>query len=302
MQKEINNLNKVRVVNTIVFVVFCFAIGEVTAILLTGLIYNVNSFQIFETLKELSQTNRSSLILFSLFSTLFRFIIIPGLYLALTNKTSLSFLWINGKVHLTPMLLTILIVVAFMPCTSILIDLNGRLEFPVWLSKVEAYFRTAEEKAYHLRSQLFVFRELKDLMVVILIVAIIPGIAEEFFFRGIVQSQLHNILKNHHYTIFLSAIIFSSFHFQFYGFIPRMVLGMVLGYIFYWSNNIWYPVIMHITNNVIGVVGVYLLGPQIPDPHSKGSMPVILIIPSIVVSILIILNLKRILIVTSIPK
>ena len=252
-------------------------------------------------IKEPSHANRSVLILLSCFSTLFRFMIIPSLYLLLTDKTSLRFFWISGKVRFTPMLLTIMVVLTLLPVTSILIDLNYRLEFPNWLSEVEAYFKNGEEKAYHLTSHLLVFREPKDLTIVILIVAIIPGIAEEFLFRGIVQSQLQNILKNRHYAILFSAALFSFFHFQIYGFIPRMVLGMLLGYIFYWSKNIWYPVIMHITNNLIGVLGFYFLGSKI-TPDSGNSMTILLMFPSVVVSVLMILNLKRILTSIAIAK
>lgn len=174
-----------------------------------------------------------------------------------------------------------------------MIDFNSRLELPVWLSEVETYFKDGEERVRHLTSQLLTFEEPKDLAIAILVMAIIPGIAEEVFFRGVVQLQFQNALKNPHYTILLSGALFSFSHFQFYGFIPRMALGMLLGYIFYWSKNIWYPIIAHITNNLIGVLGVYFLGPQIMNPDSGSSTTILLIIPSIVLSVLIISNLNR---------
>jgi membrane protease YdiL (CAAX protease family) len=77
---------------------------------------------------------------------------------------------------------------------------------------------------------------------------------------------------------------------------------MLLGYIFYWSKNIWYPIVTHITNNLIAVLGVYFLGPQIMDPDSESSTTILLIIPSIVLSVLIIFKLKRNLTVTEITK
>lgn len=98
MQKVLNQSHRFQSIYTIAFVVFCFAIGEVTAILLTGLIYDINSFQIFEMLKEPSQVNKPFLILLSIFSTLFRFMVVPGLYLLLTNRSSLSFLWTGNKI------------------------------------------------------------------------------------------------------------------------------------------------------------------------------------------------------------
>jgi uncharacterized protein len=293
MQKELNHLHKLRIIYAIAFVAFCFAIGEVTAILLTGLVYDISSFQIFEMLKAPSQVNKSLVLLLSFFSTLFRFMVVPGLYLLLTNRSSISFLWPDDKIHFKQALLAVLIIISLLPCTSILIDFNNGLELPVWLSEVETYFKNSEVRARQLTSRLLTFEEPKDLAMAILIMAIIPGIAEELFFRGVVQLQFQNILKNPHYTILLSAAVFSFAHFQFYGFIPRMALGMLLGYVFYWSKNIGYPIMMHITNNLISVLGAYFFGPKIMNPDSGSSTTMLFIIPSIVLSILIIFNLKR---------
>lgn len=290
---ETKTYGKYGIINTIALVVFSFAIGEAVAILLTGLIFNVDSIQIFETLKEPSPADRSLLILFSCFSTLFRFLIIPGLYLFFTNRSSLIFIRANVKVHFAPVLLTVVIVFLLIPCTSLLIDFNNRLALPDWLSDLETYFRDGEQKARRLSNLLFEFRDPEDLVIVILIVAVIPGIAEEFLFRGIVQLQLQRILKNHHYAILLSAALFAFFHFQFYGFMPRIALGMLFGYVFYWSGNIRYPVIMHITNNLAGVLGVYFLGPQIMDPDSGTDIRMLLVFPSAVVSIMIIWKMKK---------
>ncbi len=290
---ETKTYGKYGIINTIALVVFSFAIGEAAAILLTGLIFNVDSVRIFETLKEPSPADRSLLILFSCFSTFFRFMIIPGLYLFFTNRSSLDFIRTNTKVHFTPVLLTVVIVFVLIPCTSLLIDFNNRLALPHWLSELETYFRDGEESARHLSNLLFEFRNPEDLAIIILIVAVIPGIAEEFLFRGIVQQQLQKILKNHHYAILLSAALFAFFHFQFYGFMPRIALGMLFGYVFYWSGNIRYPVIMHITNNLAGVLGVYFLGPQIMDPDSGTDITMLLVFPSAVVSIMIIWKIKK---------
>lgn len=294
MHVETKTSGKYGIINIIALVVFCFAIGEAAAILLTGLIFNVDSVRIFEILKEPSPADRSLLILFSCFSTLFRFLIIPGLYLFFTNRSSLDFIRANAKVHFTPVLLTVVIVLVLIPCTSLLIDFNNRLALPHWLSELETYFRDGEQRARRLSNLLFEFRDPEDLAIVILIVAVIPGIAEEFLFRGVVQLRLQTILKNHHYAILLSAALFAFFHFQFYGFMPRIALGMLFGYVFYWSGNIRYPVIMHITNNLAGVLGVYFLGPQIMDPDRGTDITMHLVFPSAVVSIMIIWKIRGI--------
>jgi membrane protease YdiL (CAAX protease family) len=129
---------------------------------------------------------------------------------------------------------------------------------------------------------------------VILIGAIIPGIVEELFFRGVIQTQLQARLISHHNAIFFSAFIFSVLHFQFYGLLPRMIMGLILGYMFYWSKNIWYPVLVHIVNNTIGVIGIYFFGTTILEPYNKSLLTLLFVVISFVLSVFIILHLKRI--------
>jgi hypothetical protein len=124
--------------------------------------------------------------------------------------------------------------------------------------------------------------------------AIIPGIVEELFFRGIVQTQLQGILQNGHLAILIGSFLFSFFHFQFYGFIPRFIFGVLLGYIFLWSNNIWYSCAVHVTNNLMAVLGSYFFRPQFFNAENGGTMPIVLLIPSIVITTLIILRIKKI--------
>ena len=92
------------------------------------------------------------------------------------------------------------------------------------------------------------------------IMAILPAIGEEMLFRGIIQRYFINIIKNYHIAVWITAVIFSLFHLQFYGFIPRLVLGALLGYMMVWSGNLWVPITAHFFNNAFGVT-VYFLFP-----------------------------------------
>jgi len=91
-----------------------------------------------------------------------------------------------------------------------------------------------------------------------LMIAIIPAIGEELFFRGVLQKYLGKGLKNVHLAVFLTAIIFSFFHFQFYGFLPRLFLGVLFGYLFVWSGNLWLPILAHLVNNGGAVLVAFL--------------------------------------------
>jgi len=103
-------------------------------------------------------------------------------------------------------------------------------------------------------------------MVGLLVIAAIPAVSEELFFRGIVQTKLVAYFKNPHWAIWLGAVFFSAFHFQFEGFFPRIVLGAVLGYLYYWSINLWIPIILHFFNNAMLVSAPFFaISDQIPS-------------------------------------
>ena len=78
------------------------------------------------------------------------------------------------------------------------------------------------------------------------------------FFRGVIQKKLKNILRNPHIAIIITSFIFSAIHMQFFGFLPRFFLGMILGYLFYYSGNLWMSVIAHFINNALAVLLMYL--------------------------------------------
>ncbi|MFO8053840.1 MAG: CPBP family intramembrane glutamic endopeptidase, partial [Bacteroidales bacterium] len=87
---------------------------------------------------------------------------------------------------------------------------------------------------------------------------LLPAIGEELLFRGVLQQLLSKLFANVHLGILVTAILFSAIHMQFFGFLPRIVLGLVLGYAFYLSGNIWMPVVIHFVNNAFAVVIAHL--------------------------------------------
>lgn len=99
-----------------------------------------------------------------------------------------------------------------------------------------------------------------DLLVNLVIVALLPAIGEELIFRGIIQGELVKKLRNPHIAILIASIIFSAIHLQIEGFLPKLVIGLVLGYSYYWTKQIIYPMILHFLNNGMSVVGLYLAG------------------------------------------
>ncbi len=97
-----------------------------------------------------------------------------------------------------------------------------------------------------------------SLLITIALVGVLPAICEEFLFRGALQSQLAKAFSNSHLAIWATAIIFSGIHFQFFGFLPRVLLGAFFGYILIYSGSIWLPILAHFINNSLGVIGYYV--------------------------------------------
>lgn len=112
-----------------------------------------------------------------------------------------------------------------------------------------------------------------DLLVNLLIVAILPAIGEELLFRGVVQNELLGKIEDHHVAIFIASMIFSGVHMQVQGFLPKLVIGLILGYAYYWSKSIWVPIILHFINNSIPTIMLYLTGDMAEALESQAETP-----------------------------
>jgi membrane protease YdiL (CAAX protease family) len=86
------------------------------------------------------------------------------------------------------------------------------------------------------------------------VMAIMAGITEEILFRGVIQKGLKRFFKNPHLAIWSAALIFSVIHMEFEGSIARMGLGGVFGYLYFYSKNLWYPIIAHALHNGITII------------------------------------------------
>ena len=123
-------------------------------------------------------------------------------------------------------------------------------DFKNWAEGLEAQYKKAMLSMTHMSS-------LKDLAFALLAVAIIPSIIEEVYFRGTLQKIVLDLTGKPYAAIILTAIFFSAIHFSFYGFLSRMALGIVLGYVYHYSKTIWLPILLHFLNNGIAVVILY---------------------------------------------
>ena len=151
------------------------------------------------------------------------------------------------------LLIAVLIAIVAQPMVNFIADRCCAFSFPAFLSDSEDLIRQAEQSARDASSALLHTNSYWLLIVNIVVMALLPSVCEEMFFRGVVQRSLYYIVTPQ-LAVWVSAIIFSAVHFQFFGFIPRLLMGAGLGYIFLYSGSLWTSVAAHFVNNAIVVI------------------------------------------------
>ncbi len=170
----------------------------------------------------------------------------------LFSRYTKSYLSIR-RTSIGSVLLVISSMLAILPAIQLLGVLNQQIVLPEIFKSFEAILQAQEALMESITKQFFASNTPIDFVINIFIIAVTASITEELFFRGSLQRILGQNFTNHHTIIWLSAFIFSSFHLQFYGLIPRMLLGAYFSYLLYWSHSIWLPIIAHFVNNAMGV-------------------------------------------------
>lgn len=170
------------------------------------------------------------------------------------NANPWRYLKINRLIDFRFLILAIVCIVLIQPFISYTGHLNRAIELPESMHLIQDTMKTWEDAAQLMTEKLLVTNSVLILIINIFVIGVVAGITEEFFFRGSIQQLINKIIPNYHVAIWLTAIIFSTVHFQFYGFIPRLLLGALLGYIFVWSGNLWISVIVHAVNNTLSVL------------------------------------------------
>ncbi|MCX2740451.1 CPBP family intramembrane glutamic endopeptidase [Pontibacter anaerobius] len=220
----------------------------------------------------------------------FAFIVAP-LFLLLSLHLKLDD-YLNPKVP-SPwllVLLTGLLIIAIMPANSVIINWNANLNFPDFMDGFERWARAQEEQLAELTKLIAQFNSLPELLIGLVIFAVIPAVGEELVFRGIMQRQVFRWFGNIHVAIWVTGIIFAAIHVQFFGFLPRAILGALFGYLYFWSGRIIVPIVAHFVNNGFTVFLLYLQQTRAIDAdiESTEAMPWYSITLSVLVSAVII--------------
>lgn len=179
------------------------------------------------------------------------------------------------------------LIVVILPLMSVIIAWNAGAHFPAALHDFEVWARASEDRAAELTKFLTKFNSGTRFAVGVVVIALVPAVAEELVFRGVIQKNLVRWFSPH-VGVWLGAAIFSAIHFQFFGFVPRFILGLVLGYLYLWSGNILVSMAAHFTQNALQLLLLYLaqrgqFGWGF-DPDSTDALPLTLVVPSVLLT------------------
>ena len=177
------------------------------------------------------------------------------LYVFLKKKIS----WLNRSeqpLKFIDVLVPFIIFFAGFAFFEYIIEWNKQVDFP---TSIAEWAMKKEKEAEKYTQYMLQFSSVGEMLLGVLIIGGLVAVAEELFFRGIIQNFLFAWIKNIHVAIFLTGIIFSAVHFQFYGFLPRLVLSILISYIYFISGKIWLPMLLHFINNGTTVIANYFI-------------------------------------------
>ncbi len=195
------------------------------------------------------------------FQTIGAFILPPFVFTYLCNQNQnniTSFLYLEkGKVKAIDLLYLALLMVMAIPFVNFLGGINQNIQLPEWLSGLEEWMKAKETQTEEITLRIVNVESIGILLLNILIIALLPAFGEELLFRSALFRAFDST-KNKHLVVWLTAAIFSAIHLQFYGFLPRMLLGAGFGYMLLWTGSLYPAIIMHFVNNALIVIVYYL--------------------------------------------
>jgi uncharacterized protein len=192
--------------------------------------------------------------------------ILPAIFTAILvyKKLAVNYLKLNKLPDLANTGLAFLLLVVSVPLVQYSYLINKMIPLPQWMHGLE-------QDTSKMLEAIITKEYWYEAVINVLLIAVVPAIGEEMMFRGVLQQQLGRIFKNEHVMVWLSAAIFSAIHMQFEGFLARMILGALLGYLFVWTRNLWVPMIVHLLNNGLQIIVMYAANIKPEEMEKMGG-------------------------------
>lgn len=220
---------------------------------------------------DTTQASAAHLLLTQAFQSTLTFILGGWLYAYLISPKPANYLAINQFGNIWLYILATIGMYLLSPLVSITSLWNDGIQLPESLQTIETLMRSMEDTANDVTLQMMQGDGMLSMLISLVVMALIPAIGEELLFRGGLQKGLQNKTGNAHLAVIVTAFVFSFIHFQFYGFIPRFILGVALGYFYVYGKSLWIPIWAHFVNNATAVIS-YKLVYQGTDETNLSTM------------------------------
>lgn len=182
----------------------------------------------------------------------------PVVFGWLIMKQPKAYLRTNTNFPVILLLIVFVVMFASTPIMELSVTINRKLSLPGFLKGVEEWMRSAEKSAQKATAAMLKMDTIADMLKSLLLIGLTTAIAEELMFRGSLQTIFLKWTKNTHAAVWITAALFSAFHMQFFGFLPRLALGVFFGYFTVWSGSVWPAIWAHFINNGTAVIFTYL--------------------------------------------
>ena len=242
----------------IVIFIVLLIIGNLIGLGIAMAKYGFNIVEDIQQLKLTSPNIINTLWIIQIAGTTFPIFAAPVFFSYVIAKDTQGYLKAKAAFPWGLLLLVFLIMLVSNPAIEILSLINQKMQLPHFLSGVQKWMEDSENSAQKITETMLQMKNIGDLVLNVLLIGLLTAIVEEFMFRGVIQTIFVRWTKNKHVAIWITAILFSAFHLEFFGFLPRLLLGALFGYFVAWSGSIWPAVWAHFLNNGTAVVATYL--------------------------------------------
>lgn len=215
--------------------------------------------------------------------------ILPAMFASILFSTdSYSYLHVDRKPKSVLVPLVIVLMFVAVPFINWMMEVNSHLHFPESMKSVETWMKQQEGKANDMTLAFLQGTSFSTLLVNLFVIAFLPALGEELLFRGVIQKLFIGLTNRKTAGIILTALLFSALHLQFYGFLPRFALGVLLGFLLEWSGSLWLPIIAHFVNNGAAVIMAWMASrnalPFDPDKIGAGASQMLPLLVSVVIT------------------
>jgi len=247
----------------IIFVLMLIIVGLILAVLggllITMIQYHADMAKAILLLSNVNDPSSTPLLKeLQILQSVLLFIVPASIAGYLFEQNSLGYFGMKKVPSGSILLMILLIMMVSLPLINGLVSLNEMMKLPAAFRGMEQWMKEAENQAAKITETFLDVHSIGGFAVNMLMMAVIPAIGEELLFRGLFQRLFGEWFKNIHVAIFLAAFLFAAVHLQFYGLLPRMMLGVMFGYLYLWTGTLWAPVFAHFLNNGAAVLVSYL--------------------------------------------